>query len=383
MALRGPTFFPVNSQTDTPPAGIYDLKSSTAVTLATASMSGTTSGATIKQIWPTSTASTVLQSATVAAVAQNNNKGWWISPTTDMASTSTVNRVLPPSSAQNYKVSVTATGLAGNDTVTMSFFKRSSGGVNTFLANVTGTAANGAVGTTTLVTMTPTSAAVDLVFAAGETMYIELYLTIATQTLAAGTAVVTLNNTTSWTLNSPNGIISRTLSSINASSSFSGLIQNNVGVNRAASIVMSAAKAVQLFVFKNASISLDADDVKNVVLNPKSTSISLIGQIQKNVSLLSKQASISLLAAKRVLVNVNKAAAIVANASFLKFITKNISATISLTPNFAKFINLSRKFSAAITSSASAVFGLSQAILQRFSGGATTIYKKIIAVFDD
>jgi hypothetical protein len=210
VALRGPTLFPNNTQTDSPPAGVCDIKT-TSVALLSGTVTGNTSAPLIFQISPTSGSGT-LATASAANTTLANNKGWWIAPTTDMAGGATAQRLLVSGAVITLKATVTATGLTGNDTATFSLYKRASGGALTFIQSATFTAANGATGTVTTGTATITLGA-DMVFDVGETLYVELYLTVVNQTVTAGTATVGLGAATAWTFNNPNGICYRYLRS--------------------------------------------------------------------------------------------------------------------------------------------------------------------------
>lgn len=212
MALqRGPAFYPSNTVVDSPPAGTDALTTNpTGLTSGTMTgASGVSAAATLFQISPT-TGSTTLATSSAASVALGNNKGWQLPATSYVGGTPTALRVLPAGSVLAAKMTVLATGLAGNDTVTVTFFKRAASGGLTFIGNGAATAANGTTGTTTTTAPSFTLTS-DLTFSTGETLYAELYLSVLGQAVTAGTAVASFGAATDWELNSPNGLVFRYL----------------------------------------------------------------------------------------------------------------------------------------------------------------------------
>lgn len=199
MPTRGPLYYVKNTGTDSPPTtNVCDLNETATISPATqtGTMTGSTSAATIFQLFPQQSIGT-LQNATAANTGLANNKGWWIPPTGGMAGTSTDLRVLAAGTTITTECTVTCTGLSGNNTVTMRAYKRSAAGALTSINSGSSTAPNGALGTTTQV-FPATSVPSDQTFDTGETLYVELYVTVAQQSITAGTCTAKL--TGSWSI---------------------------------------------------------------------------------------------------------------------------------------------------------------------------------------
>jgi hypothetical protein len=204
MAVRGPNFTYYTTATDTPPAGVNDLLDGIGADLTSGQMTGSTSAAVTFQIVPNGTA--IPGTASAANTSLANNKGWQIPPTTGMAVTGSTVRRIPNGAVLHSNITVRATGLTGNDTATVHWYKRSAAGALTSIGSATNTAPNGSLGTTT-------NFGADLTvtqnwdFAPGETLYVEHYLTIAQQTVTAGTATYKLATAGVQQINNPNGIL--------------------------------------------------------------------------------------------------------------------------------------------------------------------------------
>jgi hypothetical protein len=387
---RGPSFFP-KSRTQTSAgenvtAGVYDVEQTAdagaAVTLTGAA--GVGAAATLFQLFPNGSA-TLGSASGVASTALANNKGWQIPPLTIMGSTAAAQRVLPVGAAVTITLKVAATGAVGSDTITLTLYRRAAGvgGALTSLGSATATAANGATGTTTTAAGTVTIAGADVVLAPGETFYVEAYVSVLGQ-LVAGTAVCTLDATTTWSFNTPNGILYRYLQSAAAGVSVRAAKQVAVGVSRAATATANAVKAVKLATQKAATMNAQAVATKGLKLGPKQAGVVVTAAKSLNVGLKPQAAGVTLTAAKRVTIGAFRAATITAGAAYAKAITKTIAATVTASASLAKFLNLSRKGAASVSTSASAVIGLPQTVLNRFAGGATTVVKKAITyIFGD
>lgn len=209
MAYRGPNAYLTAAQTAGASTLIYRISDQAGSALTTLSMpqqTGTTSGVKIVQLSYAGGSSLSANTATGTNAA--NAQGWWIDPTTDMAGTAATPRVLPAGSALSVRASVTASGLTGNNVLTATFYKVNWNGTTMVYNNLgQGNAAcpNSALGTVTAAVATLTLAS-DVTFAVNDTLYVEVYLQIAAQTVTAGTSSLTMSSSTPWTLNIPNGI---------------------------------------------------------------------------------------------------------------------------------------------------------------------------------
>lgn len=386
MAYRGPNFYVRFSQTDTPPAGVFDMSDAvsppTVTFPAVASNTGVGSAAKTVQLIPASTNGGNTTAVVPANTASANNKGWWIPPTTGLAADSTQSRVFPNGTTITYRINVSATAGSGTVTATVRPYGRAPNGTLSAVTSRSATLTLNALQTVTQTLSVSFVLNADVVLGPGETFYYEWYLTIPGQTVAATNVTASFDANSAQSLSSPTGIGYRYLRSHSGSSSVSADRTLTAGVGRAANITLNAVflryitKSFSALSVANAALS------KNIVPKAKEAFISLAQSDIFKIILVPKVATINVSASKSVLVYVNRVAQIVSVAQFTKFITKNLSATVVTNASITKFLNLSRKFSANVSASARAFVQISQDVLARFSGGS--VVKKVInIIFDD
>lgn len=190
MALQRATpavpLFPIQTQTDSPPAGVYDLapRPTPDVTYNVGAQmtgaSGVGAASTTFQVFPNGTNMTATSGATLGAA---NNKGWQIPPTTYMGATASTPRVITSGStlAQDAYFINANSSLGATCTFAVYWYKRAAGGALSAIANasanvvIPAAASNATIGD---VIATSSALGADVVFAAGETLYMEFYVTI-------------------------------------------------------------------------------------------------------------------------------------------------------------------------------------------------------------
>ena len=377
--------FLVSSKTDSPAAGVYDMRDDT--TEATNPSAGPLSGNTgvgaaakIFQVYPNGGA---LGATTAANTTLANNAGWWVPPTTYMGATSSQQRVIPAGTNITtgwYIYNATSTAGA-TCTLTLRGYKRSAAGALTLIFTCQNTFAIPALSSGAVIGNVGAGTGAlgsDIVFAAGETLYVEQYITIPGATVTANSCNVNLNSVTSGSSQSlvfgTNGVAIRYLQALSASSTVSAAKQVAVKVSRSASVSATAAKQVLVSAFKSASASATAAAQKLITKSAQAATATATA-VRKLMVLTPKSAAVIATADRNTLtIGKRVTATATASGASARAITKNVAAAITSSAAIQKFLNLHRAFSAAATASGAANLARSQAAIVR---------KVITYIFDD
>lgn len=393
MAYRGPTFFPRNTQTDTPATGTCDLDDSgTSTTFTSVTQAGSTSAVFIVQYWCPAGGGTVLSKVGSGGSTQlANNQGWWIPPTTGMAVTGSNLRVIPAGSVLSVKASATCISTLGTAfTTTVRAYKRSTAGVLTSLTSGSSASITSSAGGTTSVATANATFASEATFATGETLYIEFYFTIPQQAVTAASGSIAFGPTTPWVINTPNGVAYRIASSSAATGSGTAAQQpTTVGVKRlvtATGVATLGTRAVS--VFKTFSGTGTPAATKQVAPTPKAATGTGTAAYSRVLNALRP---FSVTGTGTPSVRRSFTFTKVAIGTGVAIANRTVSASRSFsvagtgTAFFARSVITARSFTATGTGVAKASVQITTDILNRISGTGGTIInvtKKIINVFD-
>lgn len=229
------------------------------------------------QISPSTVGSTNLSATVVTVVSPPTNKGWQIPYLTDMGSVATVQRVIRAGQTLTGRMRGTQQNtVAGVLTISFNYYKRAQDGTYVSIKNSASTVPgaipasspwNGIVVSTAL--------ASDVVFAPGETLYVEMFLTIPGQTATSCNVIVNLDNTVGWSLPSSNDIIFRHLKAISDSLPMSDSVDILAKKNRVTSDAAPMTDSISRTTTLSRStfdVMPSADLVSRVLLSKRSMS---------------------------------------------------------------------------------------------------------------
>lgn len=204
MAFRGVSYYRVATQTDSPPAGVVDLIDGSSGTGGSSpSLASSTSAATIYQIKP-QVGNANFTSATAASTQLANNLGWQVPVVSGMATSSTTSRVVTTAQAFHFDSRTTnALGTTTSFGVVYAVYKRSAAGALTLLGKATSSTLTGGLTATSgtfPANFTPSS---DVAFGNGETLYVEVYVTVSQASVTAGSMTLIID--APWTITGGSG----------------------------------------------------------------------------------------------------------------------------------------------------------------------------------